>query len=154
MIDKSELQVRWACLSDAAKIARVGLASAKIEVRVDPLDISLKDFTQIWKDRISTRSHRTVVLCLGERILGYICFTSPLRGGYIQALYIDPEYNRQGLGRILMSVGTEVVKTTGGRTMQVDVQPENYAAHEFYKKTGFVFTGEMAGDLLVMKKEL
>ncbi|MCR5536244.1 MAG: GNAT family N-acetyltransferase [Succinivibrio sp.] len=157
---KEPLIFRQATVRDAWQIAKVGLASAKVEVREVPLDISVEQFAQIWAERIQDGSHLTYVavfkqgLFQRDVVCGYVSIEAPMQSGHVMTLYISPDYMRQGIGMFLMQHIEPLVKAAGGRALITDVQPRNVMAHNFYQKFGFVFTDEHREELIVMRKEL
>ncbi len=157
---RERLRLRRARVADAGRIARVGLDSARVEVREEPLEIPLPDFKAIWKQRLRTESHLTYLACTTgglwpqEVLCGYLSVEAPLVSGHILTLYIAPKYMRQGVGSALLQYVEREVRAVGGRTLQTDVQPRNVMAHNFYQKYGFVFTDEYLEGLRVMRKTL
>ena len=157
---KEKLFVRRALVSDAQNIARVGLDSARVEVREEPLDLPEDEYALIWAQRIKEGSHVTYLCCRKsgllqrEELCGYGSVEAPLKTGHVLTLYVSPKFMRRGIGSLLMQTIEKEVRNSGGSSLETDVQPRNVMAHNFYQKCGFVFTDRRRDELIVMRKEL
>jgi len=84
----------------------------------------------------------------GERAVGFVeatlrnavdgCLTSPV--GFIEGIYVRPEFRGRGLGARLVGVATEWSKQAGCTEMATDAEIENTDAQSFHKRMGFVET--------------
>ena len=61
--------------------------------------------------------------------------TSPV--GYVEGIYIEPDFQEQGLGRQLMKVGEQWAKSKGCTQIGSDVELTNPSSILFHKKVGF-----------------
>lgn len=61
--------------------------------------------------------------------------------GELDALFVEPERMRSGIGRVLIDDATAFVRRSGGSRLDVTANPR---ALGFYEKTGFVADGEVA----------
>ena len=64
--------------------------------------------------------------------------TSPV--GFIEGIYVQPEFRGRGLGARLVGVATEWSKQAGCTEMATDAEIENTDAQSFHKRMGFVET--------------
>ena len=62
--------------------------------------------------------------------------------GEIQQLYVLAQYHNLRLGSRLMDLGLEWLATQGRTPLYVGVWSENFGAHRFYGRYGFVKVGE------------
>lgn len=63
------------------------------------------------------------------------CLTTPV--GYIEGLYLKPEYRNSGHGVELVARAEEWCRTQGCREMATDSELENRHAHDFFRSEGF-----------------
>jgi len=78
------------------------------------------------------------VLVSSEVLLGFLGLASDK----IEALFIDPDYQRQGGGKFLV----EHAQSLSAGTLAVDVNEQNEAALRFYMALGFSVIGRSATD--------
>jgi len=69
---------------------------------------------------------------------GFLGFVDPS----VEALFIDPDYHRQGAGRLLL----EHAQALTTRPLTVDVNEQNPGAVRFYEALGFVVVGRSPTD--------
>ncbi len=67
--------------------------------------------------------------------------TSPV--GYIEGIYVKPEYRKSGVGRALVAFAENWARTQGCKEMGSDTYQENTQSREFHKKAGFTEAGIM-----------
>jgi ribosomal protein S18 acetylase RimI-like enzyme len=72
---------------------------------------------------------RTFVACIGDRIVGFISFN----GAYITWMYVDPDFQRRGIGSMLLA---EAMRHCGPEAW-LNTMDGNAAAIAFYRKAGF-----------------
>ncbi|OAI43084.1 acetyltransferase GCN5 [Verrucomicrobia bacterium SCGC AG-212-E04] len=58
--------------------------------------------------------------------------------GWINYLAVDPDAQRRGLGRLLMSVAEDALRATGCPKINLQVRSSNQAVVEFYRHLGYV----------------
>ena len=78
------------------------------------------------------------VLVSSEVLIGFLGFTSDK----IEALFIDPDYQRQGGGKFLVAHA----QSLSAGTLAVDVNEQNEAALRFYMLLGFSVAGRSPKD--------
>lgn len=77
-----------------------------------------------------------------ERI-GYVILTryhSVEKGGltiYIDELYVEEKYRRQGTGSAILGEIVEIARSLGAKTLWAQSEPHNQAAQAFFKREGF-----------------
>jgi putative acetyltransferase len=79
-----------------------------------------------------------VVELATDEIVAFLAFASDT----IEGLFVDPAYHGQGIGTALVAHA----QSRSHRTLAVDVNKENSAALEFYRRLGFVEVGETPTD--------
>ena len=60
--------------------------------------------------------------------------------GRIEALYVSPQFRRQGFARALIDQAVSWAKFNGARFVRLDVTPSNTSALALYESSGFVVT--------------
>jgi len=156
---KHEFTFRTADRSDAE--ALVPLINRAFEVE-------LEFFTAARIDLVETLAHFDKgAFLLAEhdgRLAG--CNYVELRGpiGYFGLLSVDPDYQGQGLGRILIEQAEEFCNAAGCATMQIRVLNHRTELPPFYEKLGYhiarveeveqVPSARLPYHFIVMEKEL
>lgn len=78
-----------------------------------------------------------------EEKIGYVILTkyhSVEKGGltvYIDELYVETRFRRQGVGKNILDKVTEVARSMGAKTLWVQAEAYNTAAQQFFKSQGF-----------------
>jgi len=57
--------------------------------------------------------------------------------GWINYLAVEPEYQKKGIGRSMMTFTEKILKELGCPKINIQVRDTNKNAIDFYKKTGF-----------------
>jgi ribosomal protein S18 acetylase RimI-like enzyme len=87
---------------------------------------------------------RTWIFFDGEIPVGYIVLTFGYsfeyhgRDSFIDELYIEPEYRRQGIGRRAMQFVEERARELGVNAIHLEVDHGNDPAAELYRRAGYV----------------
>lgn len=79
------------------------------------------------------------------RIIGVGCFWAILEEAHITLLAIHPDYQRQGLGQVLLLTLLEKAVKRGLERATLEVRESNEAALGLYKKFGFKVAGRRKG---------
>jgi diamine N-acetyltransferase len=80
----------------------------------------------------------------GETPVAYIILTFGFsfefhgRNAFIDELYVEPPYRRQGLGRHAMQFIAERARECGVNAIHLEVDEGNIAAEKLYRRTGYV----------------
>lgn len=78
------------------------------------------------------------MLEVGQRDVGEGCTTSPV--GYIEALWVEPDFRRQGAATALVRAAMNWARTRGFRELGSDAELENTISHAMHEALGFVET--------------
>lgn len=70
-----------------------------------------------------------------DQIAGCVIGDRVLEGGRVVNLAVDPDFRRQGLGRVLLAA---IERELGTPSMMLMVQQENTAARRLYEAVGYV----------------
>jgi diamine N-acetyltransferase len=77
-----------------------------------------------------------------------------VHGVILVRLMVDAQFQGRGYGRDALDAIVERVRERGLATLRLSVVPENEQALEFYRRNGFVETGEVEGGEIVMERRL
>jgi ribosomal protein S18 acetylase RimI-like enzyme len=108
------------------------------------------DFTEenLQKTRESLsnpKKERTLLLAKdGDKVVGVCRVVRRSDKNQLQAIYVLPEYQRKGVGKLLWEEAQKFFDN--GKDIVVEVATYNSKAIEFYKKLGFVDTGKRWSD--------
>lgn len=148
-------RIRRAQVSDISDIVRIEFAAADFEGRLKPFDFSHAELEQLWRDRLHSSEFDVLVAESGHTLLGFIAIKAPLGGeGFIQAIYIDPDFHRCGIGSQLLRVSEQLFLSRSCKRIKLLVEPLNHNAKRFYSKAGYRATHEKFRHLSVWIKEL
>lgn len=149
-------ELRWAQLPDAKPLAELEWRSAVYEQRRRPVCRNVQQLIEVWHERIRQKTHSVMLAYLPEELtlVGMLSFAGSIVAGEINALYIEPEYLRQGVGTLLMRTAEQLTVLHGGKRLLVGVEPRNEGGFEFYKALGFIVDGVEPSGLTVMHKEI
>jgi [ribosomal protein S18]-alanine N-acetyltransferase len=75
------------------------------------------------------------------KLLGMGCFWSILEEAHITILAIHPQYQRQGLGQVLLNSLLKTAQCRGLERATLEVRPSNSPAVSLYEKFGFQVAG-------------
>lgn len=76
----------------------------------------------------------------GNRIIGFAAVyvnDTETKVAYLSMLAVLPEYQNQGIGKMMMSRIIALAREEGMRTLWLDVERSNYGAQRFYQSLGF-----------------
>lgn len=77
----------------------------------------------------------------GNEVVGFSTVLIDGGRGELDALFVEPDRMRSGIGRVLIDDAAAVVRAAGGTRLDVTANPR---ALGFYEKVGFVADGEVA----------
>ena len=86
---------------------------------------------------------RAWLICAGKHVAGYVILTLGYsfeyrgRDGFIDELYIEPEFRRRGLGSQAIEFVEECARAQGVNALHLEVDRENEVALELYKKVHY-----------------
>ena len=147
----SEFTIRNAVIEDALAIAKVNYLTWLHAYRgivpdseFDSLD--LESLTDQWKQNLSIADSRsgTFVVMKGATLIAYSRFYPSVdpdddqaRVATIGSMYVDPAFQRRGVGRRLMQAVLEAAKDSGYKETTLHVLTANQRAQEFYETLGW-----------------
>jgi len=126
-------QIRAAYADDAAAVSKVILAALR---ETNAKDYSENVIRQVEKsfgpDEMAEliKKRKVFVALTGSRIIG----TASLDSKIIRTVFVAPDVQRQGVGKLLM---TEVERTAREAGIEMLVVPSSVTAEHFYAKLGF-----------------
>ena len=143
---------------DARRIAEIHVAAWKEAYRgmipdqlLDGLDVSRRE--ALWRHLAEDASAPVFVAVQEGQLVGF-CHISPTRdkdssgSAEITAIYLDPVYWRQGLGRQLCSAAAVFASEEGYERITLWVLVENLSARRFYEGIGFRVDGTAKTEVL------
>src|ERR1700741_3918677 len=108
-------------------------------------DISLEEYKKMLSEMVP-RNYFQVAVYEGNKLVGvsgyWIC-TKIYSGKYIEIdnLVIDKEHRSKNIGKLLVDWMIEEGKRHNCQTMMLDAYVENFKAHKFYYREGFIARG-------------
>jgi diamine N-acetyltransferase len=90
---------------------------------------------------------KTWLLWMGAKPAGYVILTLGYsfefrgRDGFVDELYIEPEFRRMGLGRLAMEFVEKKARELGVNAVHLEVDRGNDAAAELYRRAGYADHG-------------
>ncbi|HEX6286464.1 MAG TPA: GNAT family N-acetyltransferase [Acidimicrobiia bacterium] len=134
-------EVRWAVPDDADALARVHITSWQTAYRgifsdefLDGLDLAARQ--RWWRNRLEEGARVPVV---GDPAVGF-CFVGDADDegwGEVYAIYVHPHHWGEGLGRRLLSAGSDLLRDTGHTRALLWVLRDNQRARRFYESLGW-----------------
>jgi ribosomal protein S18 acetylase RimI-like enzyme len=146
----SDVIVRDATTADSPAVARVHINSWRFAYRGimpdEELDnLRLEERTGQWNARIDDWD--VFVAVDGGRVAGFCELLRRIgRPPYIRALYVDPADLRRGLGTLLVDEAARRLRAAGEAEVTLQVVAQNKLARDFYRRSGFVETGNSEWD--------
>ncbi|HEX3963999.1 MAG TPA: GNAT family N-acetyltransferase [Trebonia sp.] len=95
----------------------------------------------MWTDALR-RPHQTILAATGDEpphaVLGFVGFQLQGDGaGYVSSLYVSPNLQGGGVGRLLLSEAEKELRDCGARTARLWVFEENAPSRAFYVRQGW-----------------
>jgi ribosomal protein S18 acetylase RimI-like enzyme len=95
----------------------------------------------MWADALR-RPHQTIVAATEDEpphaVLGFVGFQLQEDGaGYVGSLYVSPNLQGGGVGRLLLSEAEKELRDRGARTARLWVFEENAPSRAFYARQGW-----------------
>ena len=137
--------IRTANLSDADVIARVHIDSWQTTYRglmpdkvLDNLSFELRK--EWWQGILHDQNGRVLVVEENDQIVGFAYFGEerehdPIYRGELYAIYLLAEYQKKGIGRLLLEASAESLIKLGMHNMLLWVLSTN-PSRKFYEKMG------------------
>lgn len=91
---------------------------------------------------VGSPGHALFVADRGDRVVGFVALSTRTHftgavDAYIGELVVDQEVERQGVGKLLVSVAEEWARSNGFETLTLDTGARNTAARALYESAGF-----------------
>ncbi|WP_240842211.1 GNAT family N-acetyltransferase [Acidaminobacter sp. JC074] len=77
-----------------------------------------------------------------------------VNGAYLWRMMISADYQRKGYGKEVIRILVEMLRSEGKKYFKVTSMLSEGSPKEFYEKQGFINTGQMQGDELVLFMDL
>ena len=146
-----DFQLREAVIEDAQGIARVNYSTWQHTYHglipdsdLDSLNVEL--LADSWKQNLNLRNPRinTYVVLLGGLLVAYSRFypsvdpdDDPDRVATIGSMYVDPGFQRRGIGHALMEIVLGSAKNHDFMEATLHVLEANQRARKFYERLGW-----------------
>jgi len=113
------------------------------KITLKHVDVSVKHINPNRFARTQGDNVRGFVAEVNGRVVGYIAvsFEPDSRLGSINMASVDPDYQRKGIGSMLMEAALEFLKLRGARKVCAAVSHVNRPAIMYYMKHGFIPEG-------------
>jgi len=143
--------IRKACLEDGEEIAQVQIKawqSAYAHIfppeKLANLDADLGALAARWCSNILAPDRIPAFFVAAEpagKVVGFAAAGKQLNQNYpfeteLQVIYILPQYQRQGIGRVLMGAVAAALIEAGFTSMMLWVLKENWDSRVFYQELG------------------
>lgn len=89
----------------------------------------------------TNRSTAVLVVENGPRLSGYAIVGVQWATAFLHRIAVSPDQSGRGLGAALLAESINWGRRSGGRTMLLNVRPQNLKAKRLYKRMGFMNTG-------------
>ncbi len=110
------------------------------------MEIELQAYPHPWTRGIFSDclrvGHECWGLQAGAQLAGYTVLTHAAGESHLLNLCIAPQWQRRGLGSILLEHGLRLALAQGCGSMFLEVRPSNEAGMELYRRKGFKVVGE------------
>jgi ribosomal protein S18 acetylase RimI-like enzyme len=145
-----QLQVRRAVPEDAAAIAAVHVRTWQVAYRglvadelLDRLSVAQRE--AVWRETLAGEQPPAVLVATSDGVVvGFCAVAAPSRDGdadervaEIEAIYVDPDLWRAGVGRALMKSALADLRAAEWHAVTLWVLAENHQARDFYAHFGF-----------------
>lgn len=105
--------------------------------------LSMMYSLESYTEQIAVKGHHYLTIKEDDQYLGFASYELNYQYGKtkIHKIYILPQTQGKGIGRILLSKIEDIAKRNGNNIISLNVNRYNTALH-FYEKTGFVKAGQ------------
>lgn len=115
----------------------------ELMLQISPYQPEVDKLEVIWEQLESQKNVMSVVLVNRDEVLGYgaLLLERKVRGGvmgHIEDVVINPGFQRQGLGKLLVLELLDIARSKGCYKVGLHCGPHNVA---FYKECGLVQSG-------------
>lgn len=135
---KCEARARLYFPQNSEKINFLNYCYSKLENDISKVKNSINNQNNFW-----------YIAKINNRIVGYISGSYEL--GHINSLFINPNFQRMGIGKALLNIGLSILKDK--KYISLNVTKENENAINFYKRNGFIISSKKVHSIRVFNKE-
>ncbi len=148
---RTELDIVGAESADAHQIAEIHIRTSRLayrglisDARLAAFDVSTR--TSEWQQWLANPT-ADVFVARSTRIIGFCNLIAsrdsdlPDDSGEIAAIYVDPTWQRRGVGGLLIETTVARAKERGFRLLTLWTLRENSRARKFYEAKGFTRDG-------------
>jgi ribosomal protein S18 acetylase RimI-like enzyme len=109
--------------------------------RPDEVDVAVELIDECLKRGVASGYH-FVFAEASDKVVGYACFgpiACTLASFDLYWIAVDPDFQGQGVGRVVMDASKRQIAAAGGRRIYIDTsgQPKYAPTRTFYERTGF-----------------
>ena len=141
------LIIRKAAIADASAITQAHIRSWKAAMEGFIPAKAVEKFCasrpQRWQENLSRADHTAHVALLEGKVMGWFSF-GPCRGDFVDdsyyhlyAIYIDPDFQRRGIGRQMITYAEARARELGKTAMILKVFAKNKSSRRFYEACGY-----------------
>jgi ribosomal protein S18 acetylase RimI-like enzyme len=127
---KSLLKIRAFELSDEAAVIELWQQCKLTRPWNDPK----KDIQR----KLNVQSHLFLVGVLEQQLVSSVMAGYEGHRGWINYLAVAPEYQRQGIGRVMMAEVEQLLRNTGCPKINIQVRSSNQDVLQFYQALGYL----------------
>lgn len=142
------MNVRLAVIEDVESMSQVVVDTWKIAYKglisqAYLNKLTTKVYNERFKRQINAKKMLFLVAQVQEKIVGMLQADVKIDSMRIQMLYVLPQYHHQGVGKALLNQCIDQCSNNSSISKVIlDVLDKNDMAKEFYKKNGFVASGQ------------
>jgi GNAT superfamily N-acetyltransferase len=141
-VEVTTVTIRDATLGDMPSLRLVYRRSSLSNVEDQPVLLAHPDVLELSDAPV--REQRVRAATVGDRIVGFAATLDVDGRTELEALFVDPDWMRRGVGRELI---TDLVRLAKFRGVDRVVVTAGFPARGFYEEVGFQFDGETATPL-------
>lgn len=109
-------------------------------------DNTVEGLRESFTDLLDSKKEKSFVVKIEDKYIGFINLSirsdyvegsdsSPV--GYIEGIYVNPDYRNQGIARLMVKKGEEWAMENGCKQMASDCELHNTKSYDFHLKVGF-----------------
>ncbi len=126
------------------EIKNINIRQMKIE---DTKNFDLTQFDDFWnfenlKSELSSENSKFVVATIDEEIVGFAGIKTVLDEACIMNIAVKKSFRRQGIAKLLLNSIENICTKNSIKSLNLEVNENNFAAINLYKKTGFHTIGK------------
>ena len=109
-------------------------------------DNEFQDLKNEFKSMLNTEKHKSFLYLVDDKPIGFVHMSirtdyvegsdsSPV--GYVEGIYVEAEFRRQGISKELLDRGEAWAKEKGCTQIGSDIEYDNTTSYHFHKGIGF-----------------